>query len=173
MIDDICHFGCMPRIASQITCSEEDRETLARLAASRTVPNQAVERARIVLGCLAGERVKEIARRCHTRSNTVIKWRQRFAQHGLKGLEDAPRPGAKRVYDEDFRNRVLATLEKPPPAGQAAWDGPAVAKVVNGSVHAVWRVLRKEGVCLQRQRSWCVTRTNSSRRRPPILLRCT
>jgi transposase len=28
-----------------------------------------------------------------------------------------------------------------------------VAKEVNGSVHAVWRVLRKEGICLQRQRS--------------------
>jgi hypothetical protein len=24
-------------------------------------------------------------------------------------------------------------------------------------VHAVWRVLRKEGICLQRQRSWCVS----------------
>jgi hypothetical protein len=25
------------------------------------------------------------------------------------------------------------------------------------SVHAVWRVLRKEGICLARQRSWCVS----------------
>ena len=67
--------------------------------------------------------------------------------------------GAKPVYDQAFRNRVLATLEQPPPSGQAVWDGPAVAKRVNGSVHAVWRVLRKEGVCLQRQRSWCVSAT--------------
>jgi transposase len=147
----------MPRTASRITCNQEDREVLERRAGSRTVPNQAVERARIILGCLAGERVKDIARRCHTRPNTVIKWRQRFAQDGLKGLDDAPRPGAKRVYDEDFRNRVLATLEKPPPVGQACWDGPAVAAAVTGSVHAVWRVLRKEGVCLQRRRSWCVS----------------
>ena len=54
-----------------------------------------MERARIILGCVLGERVKEIARRCQTRPNTVIKWRQRFSQQGLKGLEDAPRPGAK------------------------------------------------------------------------------
>lgn len=147
----------MARKAACITCSEEDRQTLERRAASRTEPRQVVERARIVLGCVAGERVKEVARRCHTRPNTVIKWRARFAEHGLAGLEDAPRPGAKPVYDEAFRNRVLATLEKPPPAGQATWDGPAVAKAVDGSVHAVWRVLRKEGVCLQRQRSWCVS----------------
>ena len=37
------------------------------------------------------------------------------------------------------------------------WDGPAVAKAVGGSVYAVWRVLRKEGIGLQRQRSWCVS----------------
>jgi len=116
-----------------------------------------VERAQIVLGCLAGKRVKEVARACHTRPNTVIKWRQRFAQKGLAGLRDAPRPGAKPVYGEEFRNRVLALLEQPPPRGQACWDGPAVAVALGGSVHAVWRVLRREGICLQRQRSWCVS----------------
>jgi transposase len=87
----------------------------------------------------------------------VIKWRQRFVGQGLQGLRDAPRPGAKRRYDEAFRQRVLAVLEQPPPAGQATWDGPAVARAVGGSVHAVWRVLRREGICLQRQRSWCVS----------------
>jgi transposase len=116
-----------------------------------------VERAQIILGCLAGQRVKEVARACHTRPNTVIKWRQRFAQRGLAGLGDAPRPGAQRVYGEDFRNRVLALLEQPPPSGQACWDGPAVAAALQGSVHAVWRVLRQQGICLQRQRSWCIS----------------
>jgi transposase len=106
---------------------------------------------------LAGKGVQHIARECHTRPNTVIKWRQRFVQGGMAGLKDAPRPGAKPVYGEDFRNRVLAVLEQPPPSGQATWDGPAVAARLKSSVHAVWRVLRKEGICLQRQRSWCVS----------------
>lgn len=147
----------MPRIAPRITCHPEDQQKLEELALSRTESKQAVERARIILGCLAGKQVEEVARQCHTRPNTVIKWRDRFVKQGRPGLEDAPRPGAKRVYDAGFRNRVLAILEKPPPAGQACWDGPAVALAVKGSVHAVWRVLRKEGICLQRQRSWCVS----------------
>jgi transposase len=157
MIKDIWQTGGMSRIPARITCNEDDRRNLEVRAASRTEAKQTVERARMILGCLAGDSVTAIAERCQTRPNTVIKWRQRFAEHGLKGLADAPRPGAKPVYDQAFRNRVLATLEQPPPSGQAVWDGPAVAKRVNGSVHAVWRVLRKEGVCLQRQRSWCVS----------------
>jgi len=147
----------MARNAATITCGAEDRQELERLAGSRTESKQMIERARIILGCLAGKQVQKVARTCHTRPNTVIKWRQRFAQHGLAGLVDAPRPGAKPLYGADFRNRVLALLEQPPPAGQACWDGPAVAAALNGSVHAVWRVLRHEGICLQRQRSWCVS----------------
>jgi transposase len=147
----------MARNAPTLTCGSEDRQELERLAGSRTEAKQMIERAQILLGCLAGKRVQEVARTCHTRPNTVIKWRQRFAQRGLAGLLDAPRPGAKPVYGADFRNRVLALLETPPPAGQACWDGPAVAAALNGSVHAVWRVLRHEGICLQRQRSWCVS----------------
>ena len=147
----------MGRNAPTISCGLEDRQELERLAGSRTESRQRVERAQIILGCLTGRRVKEIASECHTRANTVIKWRQRFVAHGMKGLQDAPRPGARRQYDEAFRRRVLAVLEQPAPAGQAVWDGPAVAREVNGSVDAVWRVLRKEGICLQRQRSWCVS----------------
>lgn len=147
----------MPRRAPEISFCPEEKQELERLAASRVEPKQRVERARMILGCLRGQPVESIARQCHTRSNTVIKWRQRFVKERLRGLEDAPRPGAPKIYSEDFRNRVLATLETQPPSGQATWDGPAVAKIVNGSEHAVWRVLRKEGICLQRQRSWCVS----------------
>lgn len=34
-------------------------------------------------------------------------------------------------------------------------DGPAVAERLGASCDAVWRVLRREGICLARQRSWC------------------
>ena len=147
----------MARNAPAISCSPGDQQELEGLARSRTESRQMVERARIILGCLAGKRVKEIARTCHTRPNTVIQWRQRFVQGGRAGLRDAQRPGARRIYGEDFRKRVLALLEQPPPSGQASWDGPALAAALQGSVHAVWRVLRQQGICLQRQRSWCVS----------------
>ena len=73
----------MSRTAARITCNEADRQILEMRAGSRTEARQIVEPARMILGCVAGEPVTVIARRCHTRPNTVIKWRQRFAQQGL------------------------------------------------------------------------------------------
>jgi transposase len=116
-----------------------------------------VERASIILRCLAGESVGMIARDLKVRPNTVIDWRRRFEKDGIKGLRDRPRSGKPRRYNADFRNQVMKTLELAPPSGQARWDGPAVAKHMETSVHAVWRLLRKEGICLSRQPSWCVS----------------
>jgi transposase len=127
------------------------------MARSRTEEARLVERAKIILKCLDGERVQKIAKDLHVRPNTVIEWRRRFERHGIKGLKDKPRSGKPVRYDAMFRDEVLKTLELPPPAGQARWDGPAVAKHLNTSVDAVWRLLRKEGICLSRQRSWCVS----------------
>ncbi len=116
-----------------------------------------MERARIILGCVEGRPVTEVATELGVRPNTVIFWRKRFEGKGLKGLNDRPRSGKPRHYGDDFRRQVLAALEEPPPAGQAIWDGPALARHLKVSDDAVWRVLRKEGICLRRQRSWCVS----------------
>jgi transposase len=110
-----------------------------------------------VLGCVEGRTVTQIAAELGVRPNTVIFWRKRFEELGLKGLDDKPRSGKPRHYGDDFRKQVLAALEKKPPAGQAVWDGPALARHLQVSDDAVWRVLRKEGICLRRQRSWCVS----------------
>jgi len=116
-----------------------------------------VERARIVLRCIDGDQAKDIAHDLGVRPNTVADWRDRFLAEGINGLFDRHRSGKPKKYTDVFRNQVLATLELPPPAGQATWDGAAVAAHLNASDDAVWRVLRTEGISLQRQRSWCVS----------------
>ena len=115
------------------------------------------ERARIVLACVRGKRNKEVASEMGLRPNTVGQWRRRFAEHGIAGLRDAPRPGKPRKYGTELRDRILAQLELPPPAGMASWDGGSLAVALSVSADAVWRVLSKEGIQLQRHRSWCVS----------------
>ena len=147
----------LPKTAPVPECSQEDRQVLEDWAHSRTIEARLVERARIVLGCLEGKPVSTVARSWRVRPNTVIDWRRRFAAEGIAGLRDRRRSGKPPRYTGELRKQVLATLEQPPPKGQAVWDGPALAKHLKTSVHAVWRVLRKEGVGLARQRSWCVS----------------
>src|SRR5579863_10746841 len=147
----------MPRHAPELECSAEDRASLVALTKSRTAEARAVDRARIILASLEGKEIQQVARELKISVPTVSKWRQRFSVWGLRGLSDQPRPGKPVRYDAAFRNRVLTTLEEPPPSGMSHWDGPAVAEKLDASVHAVWRVLRREGIYLQRRRSWCVS----------------
>jgi len=147
----------MPKKATKPRCSGEDRIALETWAHSRTLEARLVERAKIIIKCIDGEPVTKISKDLNIRPNTVTDWRRRFEKEGIAGLYDLPRSGKPPQYGEKFRKQVLVALEQKPPPGQAVWDGPALAEYLNASVHAVWRVLRKEGIYLNRQRSWCVS----------------
>ena len=147
----------MPRTAPALECSTEDVASLTAISRSGVEEARIVERAGIVLACLEGKEIQQVARDMGVSVPTVSKWRKRFAFWGLRGLLDQPRSGKPVTYDAAFRNRVLALLEQPPPPGMSHWDGPAVAERLGASVHAVWRILRREGIYLQRVRSWCVS----------------
>jgi transposase len=147
----------MPKRLPPLVCDEKDRKFVEELSRSRTDEARLVLRARIIVGCMKGESVGQIAQRLRIRPNTVVDWRRRFEKEGSAGLRDRPRPGKPKKYDAEFRRNVLNVLEERPPLGQARWDGPAVACRLNVPAHAVWRLLRKEGICLSRQRSWCVS----------------
>jgi transposase len=111
----------------------------------------------MLLECLEGTPLKQIAEKYDVLPNTVIALRTRFETKGLDALYDSPRSGRPPTYDAKFRRRVLATLEEDPPKGYAQWDGPLLARHLGVSQHAVWRLLRKEGISLARRRSWCVS----------------
>jgi hypothetical protein len=110
----------MGRVArASITCSEDDRLELERISRSHSEAKRRVERARIILACLAHDHQAAVARKCGTRANTVNKWRGRFIKHGMAGLEDAPRCGAPARY------------------------GKALVQAVGGTASTAWRYLRK------------------------------
>lgn len=147
----------MPREAAVIGCDEATRRKLEKIANSQTEEVRLAQRAQLVLACLSGDLLQNIAEENKVQKSTVIKWRNRFSKSGVAGLQDEPRSGKPKTYSKDFEAAVLAVLEESPPNGMAKWDGPAVAKRLNTSVDAVWRLLRKLGICLSRQRTWCIS----------------
>ena len=147
----------MARIAKAVTCDEATLKELRIKAQSKTLEARIVQRARIVLYCIEGRKISEVAALVGESVPTVIMWRDRFVAQGINGLSDRPRTGKPATYGDAFKNKVLGLLSTEPPNGLSRWDGPEVAKALDASVDAVWRVLRKEGVQLARQRSWCVS----------------
>src|SRR5208283_238576 len=86
----------MSKYPTALTLTTEDRSTLeSRVRAGKT-ERRLAELARMVLAAANGQGTIAIARAQRRRPATVSKWRVRFSQAGLTGLQDAPRPGAAR-----------------------------------------------------------------------------
>lgn len=116
-----------------------------------------VARAKIILKCAEGAKISDIAAEFAVRPNTIIKWRDRFKEDRLSGLEDAKREGRPNVYGKEFLQQVLAVIDQDPPKGSTVWDGASIAEVLDSSPDAVWRVLRENNMNLARKRTWCVS----------------
>jgi transposase len=147
----------MSRIAVKLNCTEEEQRQLEKWAHGGKIEKRLHDRAKIILCCLKGKTNLEAAAELKVSRFTVAKWRGRFSAKGTQGLSDKPRAGKPKKYDMNLRTTILRTLEGSPPKGQSTWDGKTLAKAVGASDDAVWRILRKEGIQLQRCRSWCVS----------------
>jgi len=80
------------------------------------------ERSRVILLAAEGLPAREIARRLKTRL-ARSKWRRRFCQGRLAGLEDAARPGKPKTYDGKTEKRILTLLDADPPEVYSQWNG--------------------------------------------------
>jgi transposase len=144
--------------AQGIMLTDEQRKTLLSWLRSGTTEHRLAERAKIILAAAEGETTQNIAEALKTRPARVSKWRTRFRQRGVQGLQDAPRPGPPRRYDEKTARQILRVLDEPPPEGFSTWTGSLVAQRLGDvSAHQVWRTLRLHGISLQRRRSWCIS----------------
>src|SRR5271169_2928777 len=148
----------MRRPNAVIRLTEEELKVLRSWTRRGKTEHRLAERARIVLLAHEGHTNEEIAERLETRTARVSKWRQRFGEHRIAGLNDAPRSGKPAQYDRTTEKSVLTLLDEPPPKGYSQWNGNRVAEALPGvSRHQVWRILRRHDICLQRRRSWCIS----------------
>src|SRR5215208_1952030 len=115
--------------ARTVEIPEADRRELQRRARAKGAPARKVERARIVLLSAQGVPGKQIAAMVGCAEPTVVTWRRRYAESGLAGLEDHPRPGSPSPLPEALRDRVLElTLTEPPTRfGATHWSSRLLA----------------------------------------------
>ena len=89
----------MPRKSPYvIALSDAERKELERIASQYTSPYYLVVRAKTVLMASQGLENKTIGERLSLPRQIVSKWRKRFFEQRLDGLEDLPRIGRPSAF---------------------------------------------------------------------------
>jgi transposase len=142
--------------ATAIILTEAERGELDGLARSTKTEHRLRQRARIVLLAAAGMASRAIGRTVGCTTGTASKWRVRYAERRLAGLDETGDRGAEPKYTAQTDKRILALLDRPPPAGHARWTGPLLSAALGDvDVQYVWRFLRSRKIDLAGRKSWC------------------
>ncbi len=159
----------MPLPAVLVTLTAAERTVLKkRVRGARTAWRDRL-RAQIVLAAARGRCTARIARDLCISQDTVRKWRGRFADRGLEGLADLPRPGRPRQISVEVRAAVVALACQLPAATGvplAHWTGPELAAELTAqnlasspvSASSVLRILAEHPVKPWQYQSWIYPR---------------
>src|SRR6202167_4625308 len=113
--------------ATAIVLTAAERSELDGLARSTKTEHRLRQRARIVLAAADGMATRAIGRKVGCTTGTASKWRVRYAERRLAGLDETGERGNDPKYTEADDQRILAALDQPVPAGYARWTGPLIA----------------------------------------------
>lgn len=135
------------RVAPTVPLTDEQRQTLEQWARGRSLPARQVERAKIVLLAAAGRQDLEIADELRISNQKAARWRKRFLQAGLAGLEkDAPRPGRTPSIPAATVQQVVRMTTQEKPHNALQWSTRSMAAAVGISERSVRRIWRAHGL---------------------------
>ena len=135
------------RIAPNVTIKDEDRQTLERWSRGRRTPARLVLRAGIVLQAAEGIANHVIAEKLGTDRLLVGKWRRRFVERGLAGIEkDAPRGGRPPVARKVMTTRIIEWTTRKKPKNATHWSCRTLASELGTSRAMVNRVWQANGL---------------------------
>src|SRR3954453_2635271 len=135
------------RRACQITVNDADRMILERWSRGRSTQARLVTRARVVLAAADGKENKDIAAELNTSRGAVARWRDRFAESGIAGLEkDAPRGGRPPKARDDLVRRIIGMRTRQKPANATHWSTRSLAEALGTNRSLVNRVWRAHGL---------------------------
>ena len=132
------------RVAPVVELSQEQQRELSKLARSKRTSVRLSQRAHIILLAAQGLQNKDIAEQLGIGRVQVSRWRERFVQSGLEGIErDLPR-GAPPTKVDVQKLVELTTQAKPEAATH--WSTRKMAAVMGVSASTVMRHWQANGL---------------------------
>ena len=135
------------RVAPPVVIDSSQKGILEQWARSRSLPARQVERARVVLLASEGRTDLEIAEQLRIGNHKVARWRKRFLQLGLAGLEkDASRRGRKPAIAASVKLEIVHKTTQCSPANATHWSTRSMAAEMGVSEATVRRVWHANGL---------------------------
>src|ERR1700680_138973 len=132
--------------SAALAITPEARQELEQLVRSGKTEQRVVLRARIVLGAAEGKSNNALARELNTSRPTVIDWRRRFAEGGVKALDyDRPRGRSFPPLAHAKTAEIITRTQSAPPQA-TQWSCSRMAKLCGVSKASVQRVWHANGL---------------------------
>jgi transposase len=135
----------MGRNTAVLTITEEQRGELSKWAASRTLPAGDVFRARLILALAEGQSYSQVMTSLRTTAPTISRWKQRFEQDGLAGLDPRHKGSQPRVADAALQAKIARKTQQKPSDGSTHWSCRKMAAALGlskSTVQRVWAQMR-------------------------------
>jgi Winged helix-turn helix len=86
--------------APHVSLAADEQHRLASIVRAHSTPQALSFRCQLILRAAAADRPSnlQVAQELHCDRHTVGRWRNRYLEQGLGGLQDAPRPGRPRRF---------------------------------------------------------------------------
>ena len=131
------------RVAEKIVLNKRERAALDRWSKGRRVSVRQRERAGMILLAADGMANNEIADKMGVKAHTVGRWRSRFAELRLAGIEkDLPRGGRPRDQRERLESKIIRKTTQETPEHATHWSTRSLAEelgVSQSMIHRVWK----------------------------------
>ena len=120
--------------------TDEQQQELSKWAASRTLPAGDVFRARLILALADGQSYSQIMKTLRTTAPTISRWKKRFKEDGLAGLQPQHKGSQPRVADAYTQARIARKTQQKPTDGSTHWSCRKMAEALGLSKSTVQRV---------------------------------
>jgi len=97
--------------------TDEERSELTKWAQSRTLPAGDVFRARLILALADGASYSQIMRSLQTTAPTISRWKHRFEEHGMAGLDPRHKGSQPRVANAAVQAKIARKTQQKPADG--------------------------------------------------------
>src|SRR5438093_9883691 len=124
-----------------LTLTAEEEEELERWAQSRTLPAGDGFRARLILALGEGKSYRDIANSMRSSAATIARWKTRFEQDRLAGLEGRHKGSRPRMATAAVQARVVRRVQQKPNDGSTHWSCRKLAGELGVSKSTVQRIL--------------------------------